>query len=194
MLMELDITEISAIIAAAGVLIGVAYYILDMRHQNKIRRTDLDLRLYSIAFSSEFQDAYMKIGNLQMKDYEDYIRHGPWSSESPVWTAPMQKAFSTVVSFYGLLGQLLKRKLIDINLVTDWIAGSYPVTLYERVKPIIMGIRRDAKQPTTDISLEYLIDEFERKAPRAELRKELQEYLSQRKRERIRNKSDSVDS
>src|SRR4030042_1960786 len=122
MSMELGITEISAVIAAAGVLIGVAYYILDMRHQNKIRRTDLDLRLYSIAFSSEFQDAYMNIGNLQVKDYEDYVKYGPWSSESPVWTVSMQEAFSTVVSFYGLLGQLLRRKLIDIELANDLIA------------------------------------------------------------------------
>jgi hypothetical protein len=179
MSMELGITEISAIIAAAGVLIGVAYYILDMRHQNKIRRTDLDLRLYSIAFSSEFQDAYRKIGNLQVKDYEDYVKHGPWSSESPVWTDPMQKAFSTVVSFYGLLGQLLRRNLIDIELVNDWIASSYPMTLYEKVKPIIIGIRKDAKQPTTNIAFRYFIDEFNRKAPRSELRKELKKYLSQ---------------
>ena len=37
-----DITEISAIVAAAGVLFGVAYYILDMRHQTKVRQTESD--------------------------------------------------------------------------------------------------------------------------------------------------------
>jgi len=176
-----DITEISAIVAAAGVLVGVAYYILDMRHQNKIRRTDLDLKLYSIAFSSEFQDAYMKIGNLQVKDYEDYVKHGPYSSESPVWTVPMQKAFSTVIGFYGLLGQLLKRKLIDMELATDWVAGSDPLTLYEKVKPTIIGIRRDCKKPTANVLLEYLVDEFERKAPHKDLIDEFKKYLSQRR-------------
>jgi len=184
-----DIVEISAMVAAAGVLVGVAYYILDMRNQNKIRRTDLDLRLYSIAFSSEFQDAYRKIGNLQVKDYEDYIKYGPYSSESQVWTVPMQKAFATVISFYGLLGQLLKRKLIDMELVTDWIAGSYPLTLYERVKPIVIGIRKDAKQPTTNISLEYLIDEFQRKPSHAQLKKELQKYLSQKREQQQASKT-----
>ena len=41
-----DITDISAVVAAAGVLIGVAYYILDMRNQIRIRKTDLLIRLY----------------------------------------------------------------------------------------------------------------------------------------------------
>jgi hypothetical protein len=36
-----DITEISAVVAAAGVLVGVAYYILDMKHQRQVRQTDL---------------------------------------------------------------------------------------------------------------------------------------------------------
>jgi hypothetical protein len=43
-----DVTEISAIVAAAGVLVGVVYYILDMRNQAKIRQTDLVMRLYRL--------------------------------------------------------------------------------------------------------------------------------------------------
>jgi hypothetical protein len=34
-----DITEISAIVAAAGVLVGVVYYVLDIRHQRQARQT-----------------------------------------------------------------------------------------------------------------------------------------------------------
>jgi hypothetical protein len=40
------ITEISAMVAAAGVLVGVIYYIMDMRNQTRIRQTDLVMRLY----------------------------------------------------------------------------------------------------------------------------------------------------
>jgi hypothetical protein len=49
-----DITEISAMVAAAGVMIGVVYYILEIRHQTKARQdtakttqADLLMRLYS---------------------------------------------------------------------------------------------------------------------------------------------------
>jgi len=61
-----DVTEISAIVAAAGVLVGVAYYILDMRHQNKIRRTDLDLRLYSIAFRNSVNGQTKRLMSLSL--------------------------------------------------------------------------------------------------------------------------------
>ncbi len=42
-----DLTEISAFVAALGVLIGVVYYVLEMRHREKMRKTDLVIRLYS---------------------------------------------------------------------------------------------------------------------------------------------------
>jgi hypothetical protein len=35
-----DIQTVSIAIASAGVLIGVVYYILDMRHQRQVRQTD----------------------------------------------------------------------------------------------------------------------------------------------------------
>ena len=33
-----DITEISAIVAALGVVVGVIYYVLDSRHQSRSRQ------------------------------------------------------------------------------------------------------------------------------------------------------------
>jgi hypothetical protein len=53
----LDIPSISAIVAAAGVLVGVVYYILEIRQQTKIRQTDLIMRMYSSYGSREFQEA-----------------------------------------------------------------------------------------------------------------------------------------
>jgi len=67
-----DITEISAIVAAAGVLVGVVYYILEMRHQNKVRQTDLVMRLYSTLGSKEFWEALTKFMMIEFEDYNDY--------------------------------------------------------------------------------------------------------------------------
>jgi hypothetical protein len=167
----LDIPSISAIVVAAGVLVGVVYYMLDIRHQSKIRKTDLTLRLHSIQFTSEFMDAFGKVNSLKVKDYQDYVKqYGPTSDGS------MQKAFATVASFYSLLGSLLYRKLIDIDMVYDNIGGNYPLTLYEKLKPIIMGMRREL-EPTALVEFEYLIDELKRKEPK--LRKTWSKYLSQ---------------
>jgi len=59
-----DVTEISAVVAAASVLIGVFYYALQMRHQEKMRKTDLVVRLYSTWVSKEFSEATLKTWNL----------------------------------------------------------------------------------------------------------------------------------
>jgi len=55
------ISEISAVVAAAGVLIGVIYYILDMRNQRQVRQTDLIMRLYSRFGSVGFQKTWEKV-------------------------------------------------------------------------------------------------------------------------------------
>ncbi len=53
--MVLGVTEISAIVAAAGVLVGVVYYILEIRHQTRTRDTELVTRLHSTFSRNEFQ-------------------------------------------------------------------------------------------------------------------------------------------
>jgi len=69
-----DIQTISIAIASAGVFAAAIYYILQLRHQTRIRKTDLIIRLYSRLHSSEFDDAYPKIMSLEFKDYEDFVK------------------------------------------------------------------------------------------------------------------------
>jgi len=47
-----DITEISAIVAAAGVLVGVVFTVLQLRDLVKTRQSDLLMRMH-LAFSSK---------------------------------------------------------------------------------------------------------------------------------------------
>jgi hypothetical protein len=156
-----DITEISAVVAAAGVLVGVVYYILDMRHQSTIKKTDLLIRLYSTMSSSEFIDAEWKVLSLQIKDYQEYVRqYGSLFSENP-----MHKALALVASFYELLGNLLFRNLVDIGSVYDVMGGNTPKMLYEKIKPIVLGARRETNEPYAFAGFEYLCNELIRKEP-----------------------------
>jgi len=45
--MNFDITSISAVVAAAGVLVGVAYYILDLRHNREAKEMELSRMVIS---------------------------------------------------------------------------------------------------------------------------------------------------
>jgi hypothetical protein len=162
-----DLYEVSAIVAAVGVLVGVVYYILDMRTQAKIRKTDLLTRLYSSTFiSNEFMDALWKVTSLQVKDYKDYVRqYGSLTTDSP-----MNRALFTVIGFYELVGVLLYRKLIDLVTVHDVFGTGNPTTVFEKIKPTLVGIREI--DPTNLLGFEYLCHELKRKEP--QLRKEFQ--------------------
>ncbi len=132
-----DLTEISAFVAALGVLIGVVYYILDMRHREKMRKTDLVIRLYSTWESKEFSEATLKTWNLEFKEYDDFVKkYGPWYSDTEAYAA-----LRMVSSFFELLGILLYSDLVDANMV----ANTYSIaikTTWEKLKPLIEGGRQ----------------------------------------------------
>jgi len=159
--MDFDVTSISAVVAAAGVLIGVIYYILDMRTQIKIRKTDLLTRLYTSTFTSnEFMDAFWKIGSLQVTDYQDYVKQ---YGSLPETDNPMNRAFYTIIGYYELVGVLLYRKLIDLVTVHDVFGSSNPIRLYEKIKPMIVEIRK--VEPAALLGFEYLCHELKKEEP-----------------------------
>jgi beta-lactamase regulating signal transducer with metallopeptidase domain len=88
MQMDFDITSISAIIAAAGVLIGVAYYILEIKQQTKVRQdlarqreTDLETRQAQLFM--QLYDHYYDRDT--MKDESEIIYQWKWKNFEDFW-------------------------------------------------------------------------------------------------------------
>jgi hypothetical protein len=145
-----DVTEISAVVAAVGVLIGVVYYILDIRHQSKVRQTDLVMRLYSQFTSLEFQKVWEEVLKREAKDYYDLDKK-------------YGMAESTVVGmFFEGIGILLKRKLIDIDLVDDMFTTPIKWT-WEKMKDITLEARKVRNQPESLEWFEYLYNEMKKR-------------------------------
>jgi hypothetical protein len=166
-----DVQTVSIGIASAGVLLAAIYYVLQIKHQTRIRKTELLMRLYSTSASNEYMDAFWKVMSLQVKDYQDYVKqYGPLSKTDN----PMNRAFFTIVSHYELVGVLLYRKLIDLVTVYDVWGSSNPIMLFEKIKPVVLGIRREI-EPGVLVGFEYLCVELKRKEP--QLKKMLNEAL-----------------
>jgi len=163
-----DIQTVSIVVASASVVAGIIYYALQVRHQTKIRKTDLLTRLYSSTYiSNEFMDALWKVMSLQVKDYEDYVRqYGSLQTDNP-----MNRAIFTVIGYYELVGVLLYRKLIDLATVHDVFGTGSPIRLFEKIKPVLAGMR-EKFDPAALLGFEYLCHELKRKEP--QLRKEWQ--------------------
>jgi hypothetical protein len=151
----IGITEISAVVAAAGVIIGVVYYILDMRNQAKLRQTDMVMRLYDKFGSTEFQKAYQTMMYLEFEDYSDYTkRYGE--------NADVRAAFMTMNVFFEGMGLLVKRKLAGIDLVDDLLSSDI-LSTWQKMKPLAEGDRKKSAHPQAWEWFEYLYDEMKKR-------------------------------
>ena len=145
-----DITEISAIVAAAGILVGVAYYILDMRNQTKVRQTDLVVNLYSVFATEEFQkEMFTLMTDTEIKDYNTFRKK--YAVNAP-----------PTGLFFEEVGVLLSRKLADIGLISN-LFGPLAMGLWEKSKPITEDARKQLNSPGFGSGFEYLYNELKKR-------------------------------
>ncbi len=137
-----DLQTVSIIVASASVVAGVIYYAWQIRHQNRIRQTDLTLRLIQQFTDKEFTNSWGKAMTRVEKDYDEYIKkYG------------ITELFQISVFFEGV-GILLHRKLLDIDVAIEMFA-----------EPVIMMWEKNGlilKQMHADkcFWFEYLYDEL----------------------------------
>ena len=154
-----DVQTVSIAIASAGVFAAAIYYILQLRHQSKVRQTDLLLRLCSTFGSEEFQKAITKVFNdMDFKDYNDYVKK--YSSPTGFSEKPESIALGTVNVLFEEIGVLLHRKLIDRGLVDD-LFGHIAIIVWEKIKLIVEGWRK--MTPRTLQQFEYLYNEMKKR-------------------------------
>jgi hypothetical protein len=156
-----DITEISAIVAAAGVLVGVVYYVLEMRNQTRIRKTDLVMRLSSFGTRRDFLEACTDIFEADFKDYDDFVR----KYGSPFSKKKVPMSFFIVGNYLERVGLLLKNKLLDVALISQLMISV--TDFWEKMKPVIEGVRKEEHKPGYYQSFEYLYNEMKKREQRS---------------------------
>jgi hypothetical protein len=154
-----DIQTISIAIASASVVAGIVYYVFQVRHQTKMRQTELLVRIapWLNMSSIELQQASIRVLNTEYKDYDDFLkRYGQLHSERPE-----QMAILSILNYLEGIGILVRRKLVDADFVYDFWSGDIP-TLWEKVKPIIEGERKKWNYPLL-LNAEYLYNEMKKR-------------------------------
>ena len=153
----LDIPSISAIVAAAGVLVGVVIAVVELRNLVKQRQTDLVTRLSrDIAIDRQSLDAFVDVMDAEFDDYNDFVkRYGKFVSKNPV---PM--SFMMMGNSFEQIGVLLRNKLIDASLVDQLFPIS---TMWDKMKPLVEGMRKEYHDPTFFEWFEYLYNEMKKR-------------------------------
>jgi len=162
----IDIQTVSIVIASASVVAGVIYYSLMIRHQslqtqhqNKIRETELLIRIHPWlnVSSSELQQAIRRILSLEFTDAEDFVkRYGDM-----LMIKPEQEAFMSAVNYFDALGVLVKRGLVDADLIYECWTGDI-ANFWEKVKPLVERTRKAVGYPFL-VNAEYLYSEMKKR-------------------------------
>ena len=152
-----DIQTVSIAIASASIVIAVVYYILQIQHQKKMRQTDLVTHLSrDIALDREALDAYVDIVEAEFEDYDDFVKkYGKFISKNQV-----PRSFMMMGNFYEQIGVLLRNRLIDASLVDQLFPVS---TTWEKMKPLVEGMRKEYHDPTVFEWFEYLCNEMKKR-------------------------------
>lgn len=144
-----DITEISAMVAAAGVLVGVLFTYEQVRDLVRNRQTELVMSMYKDFSDKDFQRAWQKVMLSEYRDYHDYVeKYG------------LDEVWQVVMLFEGI-GTLLHMRLANISLVQHLIHGP-TISTWEKMKPVIEGYRQKMNQPQFCEWFEYLYKEIKK--------------------------------
>jgi hypothetical protein len=149
-----EIQTASIAIASAGVFIAAIYYVLQIRHQSRLRQTDLVMRLYDRFSSNEFQAAWQKV---RTSDVEKYSAHA--LSDYP---KELYFAVNKVCLFFEGVGILLRRKVTDTRMIEDLFGGTV-IRAWESVKSAVEGARHQLNDPEIYYYFEYLYNEMKKR-------------------------------
>jgi hypothetical protein len=142
-LFVLDVTEISTVVAAVSVVVGVIFTVLELRHMTRTRQTDLIMRMYESMAKKDVWEMLLRVGGSKFTSFEQYAKEYGLTDAAEVLTI-----------FEGV-GILLEQKLIDIRLV-DRLFGGIVGAMWEKLAPVLDGMRKSLRDPYLSMHFEYL--------------------------------------
>jgi len=152
----LDIPAISVVIASASVIGSAIYYMIETRHQRRIRQTESIIRL-SPWFSldaKEIQEAISNVCSLEYTDYKDYL--------AKYAGKPEQISLKLLGNYFEGIGLLVYMKLVELDIVFNFW-GDVAESVWDGNEELINGMREDSDTPFTFQYWEFLVKEFKKR-------------------------------
>ena len=151
--MVLDIATISIVIASASAVLGVVYYLFDLRLQTKLRKTDLLMRLCEVRNDTDWLKAFDLINSSQTADLMKMRKENRMSE------------INRINGFFDEVGILLQMGLIDIDFVQK-LLKEYPIRIWEKMKPVLEESRKIHDSSQVLGGFEYLYNEMKKREER----------------------------
>ena len=138
-----DVSAIATVVATVSVVVGVIFTVLELRHMTRTRQTDLIMRMYENVTSKEATELLFRVGSARFTSFEDYAKKYGLTDTAEA------------IGIFERVGLLLEQNLIDIRLV-DRLFGGMIATMWEKLEPVVDGMRKRLGQPYLAMHFEYL--------------------------------------
>lgn len=148
---EITYQMVLSTIQTVGLLVGISYYILSLRNQNRARKTQLYLQMINKFSEPDYLEALGKLNDLEWSTAEDFIED---------WRAPEGRmTIRTLGNWYEGLGVLVKENLLDMRVVALLVTGLV-IQFWDKFIPVIDEVREALEWPRFYIEAEYLYDQL----------------------------------
>jgi hypothetical protein len=132
----LSISDDAAIISAIGVVLGVVFVVIQLRHMEMHRNLDISMKLFEWAESDRLRKAFRWIENeFQFQDYDKYKAQEATDSEASEYP-------HEVTAFFEQIGFLVEKRFVDLDIIDDRL-GSHIVSNWKTLEPWIMAVRQE---------------------------------------------------
>jgi hypothetical protein len=151
-----DASTVSVVIASAGVLAGVIYYILEIRHQSRLRQTESVIRLspFFNMNAREMQEAITEVCSIEYENYDDYLERYSGKPENTM--------LKMLGNYFEGIGILVYKKLVKPDIVYNFW-GDIIQSSWEKIKPLIANMRKDSGDLNMFVFWEYLYNEMKKR-------------------------------
>jgi hypothetical protein len=152
------ITAIGVIIGAIGVIATLIFAILELKHLNAERKTEMLLKLvpYFGLSLKELNEASNIIYSNKFSNYDDFSeKYGDLIESNS--SVPM--AFKNILGLMEGIGILYFHQLINRELLSEFYC-SYTIEIWNIMKPLVIEYRKRTKIPTLFEDFQYMAEDM----------------------------------
>jgi hypothetical protein len=157
----IDIHTIIDVIPTISITVGVIYYIMVLRNQEKARSTQLATHVSNKLQDIERSKIGIELLEMKWNDFEEFYN----KYDSTINIDNYAKR-TLIFGIYNEFGVLLKKNLIDIKTVYDLMGVQRPMLMWNKFEPIINEQRKSYNDPDYYHWFEYLIQELKKERVR----------------------------
>jgi len=159
-----EIGTVLSFIQAAGIIVGVAYYVLNIQNNQRnqelslkaqqqsaeTRQTQLFLQLYSQYYNKDWVASLHKVSyDIKYQSFDDW-----WENYGPSNPDKFQ-SFDLLSHYFEGAGVLVRKGLINPMLVADLLSEEI-ISYWEKMGPLIEEFRIRTNNPRLGENQEYL--------------------------------------